>query len=454
MIKTTMLEISKAVNGKLLQGNGHLTVDSVCIDSRKLRPGDLFIALKGEQFDGHHYALQAVESGASGLVLSSKVPEIPTDIPVIMVEDTLLSLQSLASYNRQRCNIPVIGVTGSNGKTTTKDLIAAVLSTKFKVLKTQGNFNNEIGLPLTLLELKEQQVAVVEMGMRGIGQIDDLCHIAGITGAVITNIGETHLELLGSIENIANAKGEILEHVPAEGFALIPADNPLAASQSSRCRGKVYTFGIECAGDYIATNVRTDDHGSYFTAVTPQGQWEVALHIPGRHNVNNTMAALAVGLNLGLTGEEVLAGLKDATVSDMRLQIITAGDITIINDAYNANPESTKAALETLTDLAQGRRRVAVLGSMFELGVREQQGHYETGVFAAGNVQLLVTVGDLAQQIAKGAEDAGLPADNIMWFADKQPAIAYLKEKLQKGDMVLVKGSRGMHMEEIVVALQ
>lgn len=453
MKKTSLIEITAAVKGQLWQGDGGPEIERVCTDSRRLQRGDLFIALKGERFDGHHYALAAVQGGAGALMLSRELPNIPSHVPVILVQDTLRALQALASFNRRRYNIPVIGVTGSNGKTTTKDLIAAVLSTKFKTLKTEGNFNNEIGLPLTLLQLNDHQGAVVEMGMRGLGQIDELCQIAGITGAVITNIGETHLELLGTRENIARAKGEILEHVPKQGFALLPADNPLATAQAHRCRGKVLTFGIECAGDFVATNLRIDAEGSYFTAVTPQGRWEVALPIPGRHNVANALAALAVGVQLGLSMEQILGGLQTAQVSGMRLELINKGEITIINDAYNANPESTQAALRTLTDLAQGRRRVAVLGSMFELGSREQQGHYETGVVAAHNVQLLVTVGELAKNIAAGAKEAGLPADHVQWFADNKAAVAYLKENLQAGDMVLIKGSRGMHMEEIVDAL-
>lgn len=453
MKKTTMAEIARAVQGQLLQGDDQIIIRKVSTDTRKLPPGALFIALKGERFDGHHYALQAVQAGAGGLVVSNPISDVPAHIPVIMVTDTLIALQRLASYHRQQYNIPVIGVTGSNGKTTTKDLIAAVLGTRFKVLKTQGNFNNEIGLPLTLLELDDHEVAVVEMGMRGLGQIDALGKIAGITAAVITTIGESHLELLGSKENVAQAKGEILDHVPAEGFALIPCNNPLATAQAPRCPGKVFSFGIMCAGDYGATNICTLDGGSRFTALTPQGQWEIKLNIPGRHNISNALAAVAVGLNFGLTAQEIATGLKKAPVSTMRLQVINTGEITIINDAYNANPESTQAALNTLADLAQGRRQVAVLGNMFELGAQEQQGHYQTGV-AAVNVQLLVAVGDLAQQIAKGAADAGLAAKKIKWYAEKQEAISYLKQNLRAGDILLVKGSRGMAMEEIVTALQ
>ncbi|MEG6616425.1 UDP-N-acetylmuramoyl-tripeptide--D-alanyl-D-alanine ligase [Peptococcaceae bacterium 1198_IL3148] len=453
MKKLTVKEIITAINGRLLQGNTELEINNVCTDSRKLNPGDLFFALKGENFDGHHYVQQAVNSGAAALVVDRELPDLPKPVTAILVTDTLKALQQLAGYHRRRFDIPVVGVTGSNGKTTTKDLIAAVLGQRYRVLKNQGNFNNEIGLPLTLLALDDHNAAVVEMGMRGGGQIDALCNIADISAAVITNIGETHLELLGSVENIAAAKGEILDHVPLEGFALIPAASSLALAQAKRCRGKVYTFGVECSGDYVAADVVVTEKGSSFNAVTPQGTVPVELPIPGRHNVSNAMAALALGLNLGLTLTEVAAGLKNTTISAMRLEILQFGEITVINDAYNANPDSTKAGLKTLADLAGGRRQVAVLGSMFELGAREVRGHYETGAAAVG-VDLLVTVGQLAKNIATGAKESGMAAEKVQWFADNQSATSFLKSSLQPGDIVLIKGSRGMHMEEIVAALQ
>jgi UDP-N-acetylmuramoyl-tripeptide--D-alanyl-D-alanine ligase len=452
MKKLTIAEITSAVNGRLLQGNTELEITNVCTDTRKLTAGDLFLALRGENFDGHDYVQQAVKSGAKAVIIDRELPNLPSQATAILVADTLKALQQLAKYNRQRFDIPVVGVTGSNGKTTTKDLIASVLQQKYSVLKTKGNFNNEIGLPLTLLELDDQNTAVIEMGMRGSGQIDALCLIADINAAVITNIGETHLELLGTVENIAQAKGEILDHVPANGFALIPAESSLALAQAKRCRGKLYTFGVECSGDYIATDVVVSDKGSSFTAITPQGKVPVELAIPGQHNISNAMAALAVGVNLGLTLTEAATGLRNVTISAMRLEILQLGDVTIINDAYNANPESTKAGLKTLADLANGRRQVAVLGSMFELGPRETQGHYETG--AAVGVDLLVAVGELAKNIATGAKESGMDAQKVHWFADTESAALFLKSNLQTGDIVLVKGSRGMHMETIITALK
>lgn len=452
MKKYGIVEIANAINGKLLHDHNNITIQEVSIDSRNIRPGDLFFALQGNQHDGHQYVSQAVENGAAALVVNRPIP-LENNVPMVVVQDTLEALQRLGAYNRRQLPIPVIGITGSNGKTSTKDLVASVLGIKYSVLKTKGNFNNEIGLPLALLELDESyQVAVLEMGMRGLGQIDALCRLANINGAVITTIGEAHLELLGTVENIARAKGEILDHVPIDGFGLVPADNILAIKQSARCRGEVITFGVECLGDYIAVNISTDHQGSKFTAVTPQGEVDISLPLLGKHNISNAMAAIAVGIKLGLTLEDVAKGIANAKVSAMRLQVVQGGDITIINDAYNANPDSTKAALNVLSDLAVNRRQVAVLGSMFELGPREQEGHYETGT-AAKAVDLLVAVGEQAKNIATGALESGLDPEKVQWFPDNITAINYLMKSLKPGDVVLVKGSRGMKMEDIVNAL-
>ncbi len=451
MRKLTVQQIADAVGGQVTRGDAGVTIKNVCTDTRKLKPGDLFIALTGERFDGHDYVKQAVEAGAAALMLAKPTPDLPSDIPVVMVGHTLTAMQKLAKYNRSTFNIPVIGITGSNGKTTTKDLVAAVMSGRFSVLKTKGNFNNEIGLPLTLLELDERYNAVVvEMGMRGKGQIDALCLIADINAAVITNIGEAHLELLGSVENIAEAKGEILEHISSDGFAVIPASE-LALSQAHRCRGRIITFGVNCQADYTAADIEIKGSITKFTAVTPVGKKTIELPLAGRHNISNALAALAVGVNCGLSLEEAAKGLTAAEITGMRLQVIETGSITIINDTYNANPDSVKAALKTLQDMAGRRRQVAVLGSMFELGPREEKGHYEVGL-AAANADLLVAVGELAEKIAEGGKAAGVKC--VEWFGGKTAAIEYLKKSLRAHDVVLIKGSRGMKMEEIAQALQ
>ncbi|MCD5405171.1 MAG: UDP-N-acetylmuramoyl-tripeptide--D-alanyl-D-alanine ligase, partial [Desulfotomaculum sp.] len=449
----TLEEITLAVDGELMQGDKNKTVSSVSIDTRTLKKGDLFFALRGTKYDAHEFLEQAVEKGASGLVVSKDDLSLKSSVPIIKVSDTLKALAKLAAYNRKENDVFIIGVTGSNGKTTTKDLIYAVLRKKYSVLKNKGNFNNEIGLPLTLLELNESHdYAVLEMGMRGFKQIDALCKIADINAGVITSIGTAHLELLGSIDNIALAKGEILENVPQNGFALIPADK-LAMLRPARCRGEVYTFGVEVNADYCATDIKAKNGFMEFIAHTPYGKAKMSLPLLGRHNVANAMAAVAVALKLGFELEEIKEALLDVEVSPMRLQIIKNKKFIIINDAYNANPDSVKAAIDILLELGDGRRKVAVLGDMLELGEKEQEMHYEVGEYLK-NIDVLLTVGRLAEHIAFGAKCAGLTKDNIYCCKDNMSAVAKLKEILQLNDIVLVKGSRGMHMEYIVKGIE
>lgn len=455
MLKMTMQEISQALPGRLVQGPADQVISQVCIDSRKVEAGDLFFALRGERVDGHRFAAQAALDGAGGLVLSELPADLPAATPVLLVPDTLQALQQLAAYNRSKVAVPVVGITGSTGKTTTKDMVAAVLAQSYRTLKTAGNFNNELGLPLTLLGLnQEHQAAVVEMGMRGLGEITALCRIAQPTGAVITNIGETHLELLGSVANIARAKGELLEAIPAHGYALLNAESPLMREQAKRCPGRVWFYAIDGPADITARDIVWDGAKLSYRALYPGGSGTIVLPVPGRHNVLNSLAALGVGLMLGLSFEAIAAGLAGVTMTGMRLEIKRNQGITVINDAYNANPTSTKAALAVLSEMAADGRKIAVLGNMFELGERACAGHREVGAAAAGlPVAGLVTVGDLAGWIAEGAEAAGLSRDSIFRCSDNQQAVHVLKELLTAGDTVLVKGSRGMQMEEIVRAL-
>lgn len=447
----TIREIAEATGGEVVQGEPGAVLRSVSTDTRKISTGDLFFALAGERFDAHSFLEQAAGAGAGGLVVSRRL-DFPHGVPVVLVKDTLAALQSLAAFNRERCGVPVVGVTGSTGKTTTKDMISSVLSARLRTLKTEGNFNNEIGLPLTLLKLDgDCEAAVVEMAMRGPGEIDALGRVARPTGAVITNIGETHLELLGTVSNIAAAKGEILEHVPPGGFALLNAGSPFIRREAGRCRGKVIFFGIEQPADLTAENIRPEGGGSRFEVVLDGDRHQFFLPVPGRHNVSNALAAIGVGRELGLTTAEIAAGLAAVALTGMRLEIKEFEGLKIINDAYNASPASTRAALQVLRETAGERRKVAVLGNMFELGARAEEGHREVGAAAAEiGVDYLVAVGDLAAGIAEGAAGAGLPGARIFHCPDNHGASAVLESLLQEGDVVLVKGSRGMRMEEIV----
>ena len=445
-------EVVRVIGAKQVQVGLVEQISSVCTDTRKLKQGELFFALRGENFDANDFVEQGQTKFAAAVVVSRELSAVPPDTAVLQVEDTLKALQALAFYNRQLTDIPVIGVTGSNGKTSTKDMIAGVLGVRYKTLKTAGNFNNEIGLPLTLLSLDaSHQAAVVEMAMRGPGEIDFLCRLARPTGAVITSVGEAHIELLGSRENIAAAKGELLDHIGPNGFALLNGDSPFTRQMAKRTTGRAVFYGTEQPVDIRACNIRLNSNGSSFTVVTANGQEEIFLPVPGRHNVLNSLAAVGVGLEFGLSLSEIKEGLAGVVLTGMRMEIMESKGMTIINDAYNANPDSTKAALITLADFGRGRRKIAVLGSMFELGSRAVDGHREVGMaaFEAG-AEVLVTVGQLAKEIAWGAKVAGMPSAGIFACEDNRKACDFLKELCSSGDIILVKGSRGMHMEEVV----
>lgn len=453
MFPYSLKEIAHCL-GTRVQGKGEeIMVSALSIDSRTITKGQLFLALSGENFDGHHFVPAAQAAGAAGAVVERILPAWPSDFPLLVVPDGLQALQKLAQNNRLQANIPMVGVTGSSGKTTTKDFIHAVLSSRGEVLKTKGNFNNEIGLPLTLLSLKPRHWAgVVEMGMRGMGEIEALCQIARPTAGVITNIGEAHLERLGTVANIAQAKGELLDHIPRDGFVFLHGESPYMQEQAKRCAGKVYYFGQENQWDLYPRDMTPENGGYRFLAVTPWGEMELFVPLPGKHNVTNALAAVGVGLAFGLTPVQIAEGLSSCLLSSMRLEVLEKGGIRIINDAYNANPHSMKAALQVLEDMAGNTGRlVAVLADMLEVGPRAEDAHRELGALAAEKgVSVLITVGPLAQWIAQGALEQGMPQKQVKHCATTQEAAEMLESQLQSGDVVLVKGSRAMHMEDVV----
>lgn len=449
-------DVIEVVRGELVQGNSNIGISGVSIDSRLTKSGDLFFAFPGEHVDGHDFLEQAFERGAVAAVISHQV-NLSNRAALIMVADPLTALQDLAYYYRRLYKIPVVAVTGSTGKTTTKDLIAGVLEQRFHVLKTSGNYNNEIGLPLTLLQLKHNhQVIVLEMAMRGAGQIASLCEISRPQAGVITNIGKTHLELLGSQEAIALAKGELLQALPSAGWAVLYGDDPWQVQLSEQVSGEVIFYGYSDHCSVSASQVVVNKlAGVGFNLTTPDGQTPCFLPLPGAHNVTNALAAAAVGYRFGLTPQEIAAGLQAASLTGMRLEIKQGkGGVTIIDDSYNASPDSTIAALELLAE-SGGQRTVAVLGDMYELGAESVDGHRQVGKQAADlQVDCLCTIGQLAEEIAIGAIDAGLGRDLIHIYQEKTEAVSFLRSYLQKGDVVLIKGSRGMKMEEITAAIQ
>ncbi|MBP2644866.1 MAG: murF [Firmicutes bacterium] len=450
MAEFTMREVLEATGGQLMNTASVNTFYGISTDTRTLQPGNLFIALIGENFDGHNFAAQAAKLGAGGIIVSKEVTGISEKVALFTVKDTLQALQNLAAFHRQRFSFPVIAITGSNGKTTTKDMVAAMLEAKYRVLKTEANYNNDIGLPLTLLKFTTRhQAAVVEMGMRGRGEIKRLADVAKPTIGIITNVGETHLELLGTVENIAAAKGELIESLGTGDVAILNADIPLVRSMTSLSRAKAVFYGLNTAGACVkALNIHSADEGTTFDCVHPAGQFTVKLHAIGKHNVYNALAAIATGLELGLTPNEIALGLENFVSGAMRLHIETKGDYTVINDAYNASPLSMTAAIETLSTVAKGRK-VAVLGDMLELGDVAVDAHRRIGKkLAAEGVQVVITLGELAKNIAHAAlKDRVAVTVSCKNHEEVKEALSKL---MRPGDTVLLKGSRGMRMEKVM----
>ncbi|BAL82124.1 UDP-N-acetylmuramoyl-tripeptide--D-alanyl-D-alanine ligase [Selenomonas ruminantium subsp. lactilytica TAM6421] len=450
----TLDEIVKAISAKIYKEEKK-DFSAVVTDTRKISAGVLFVALKGERFNGEDFAAEALEKGAAGVVVSENCAQEQLDKcqgTVLQVADTLTAYQLIAKAWRDKFpQIPVVAITGSNGKTTTKDLTAAVLSAKGDVLKTQANFNNEIGLPLTLLGLKaEHKAAVVEIGMRGFHQIDALAPIASPQIGIVTNVGETHMELLGSLENIAKAKQELVEAIPAGGTVILNADNKYVAGMGSAAKEgvKVMTFGIEKDADVKGEALHTEGNVTKFMVTYANERHEYEVNMVGRHNVYNTLAAIAAGFAMGLTPDEVRRGLGNLEATKMRFELQQVKEWNVVNDAYNASPMSMTAAINTLSELAKGRK-IAVLGDMLELGSVSEEAHIHVGEEVAEHgFTALVTRGEMGNFIAKGAEAKGMTA--VYRCASHEEAADKLHELLQPGDTLLFKGSRGMAMEKII----
>jgi UDP-N-acetylmuramoyl-tripeptide--D-alanyl-D-alanine ligase len=435
----------------------------VMTDSRLVRKGDLFVALRGDRFDGHAFVTKALAQGAVCAIVQEDYRLTPSpkraEPPILLgVRDTLEAYQRLATHYRNRFPIPVIAITGSNGKTTTKEMVAQVVAQRWKTLKTEGNLNNRIGVPQTLFHLSPRhQAAVIEMGVDQQGQTARLCEIARPTIGVITNIGPDHLEFFGSMEGSAQAKAELLDHLPPEGAVVLNADDEYFDYLASRARCRVVAFGRSPRADVRAVNVRSDEKGgTRFGLVLPgkSRQPTVRIRAQGLHNVSNALAAAGVGLLLGLPGTVIGEGLAKFRPAAMRSQISTTHGIQIINDCYNANPASMKAAIRLLAELGRGKRSIAVLGDMLELGSGSKQMHHEVGAFLASEgIGQLVACGLLGRELAEGARRAGMPANRITELSDAAAAGAHVTSMVRPGDVVLVKASRGMRMEQVVEAV-
>ncbi|WP_168120686.1 UDP-N-acetylmuramoyl-tripeptide--D-alanyl-D-alanine ligase [Paenibacillus sp. HB172176] len=471
MITRTVSQIASMCGAYRKGGNGELTVSGVMTDTRAAGSGQLFVPLAGERFDGHDYALQAVSSGAKAM-LWQKGREVPAeltrmDMPLLMVKDTLEALQQLASAYRSELPVRVIGITGSNGKTTTKDMTAALLSASYRVLKTEGNLNNQIGLPLTLLKMDEDtEVAVLEMGMSGFGEIELLTKLAHPDAAIITNIGDAHMLQLGSREGIAKAKLEIALGLGDEGLLLYHGDEPLLREGLSRMALsagiQLKTFGLGSGNEWSPDRIALDPFGSSFAALNNRKSSSVGMvHIPvpGKHNISNALAAVAVARYFGVPGESMAESFKSLKLTGMRIEPSRAyNEAIILNDSYNANPTATRAAIDLVAGLQDIARRWIVIGDMLELGPDEIAMHREIGAYLSDDkAEGLLTYGPLSAHIATAANDSmprAAQAGRIRHFEDQLELAAWLRSELTAEDLVLVKGSRGMRMEQVVQALE
>lgn len=458
MEQLSIREVVAAVGGTLLRGSPDSLVTGVSTDTRSMKSGDLFFALKGENADGHVYLGRALEAGASGIVISdeSSVPA-ESSAAVVTVDDPLWALGELARHYRRKFDVRVVGITGSVGKTTTKEMLASILERKWRVLKNPVNYNNEIGVPLTLFELdRSHEAVVIEMAMRGLGEIRRLAVIAGPQVGVITNVGISHIERLGSQGAIAEAKAELLAELPPDGLAVLNAEDGYYRLMCERFPGRVISFGSCESADVVATKTRFLGDGRCSFVLTWKGD-SVDVNVPvlGEHNVYNALVASAAAIGMGLDLQTIREGIESFSSPAMRMELVkSARGYAVLNDAYNAGPASMIAALRTLRALRGYKRRIAVLGDMLELGDYAPKAHSDLGVAIVDNgVGMLVTVGRLAEEIANGAKAAGFPADAIHCCADSSEAGRKLRDEIVAGDVVLVKGSRAVRMEEIVRTL-
>ncbi|KPJ48277.1 MAG: hypothetical protein AMJ41_05265 [candidate division Zixibacteria bacterium DG_27] len=442
-----------ATNSKAIERQ---TVKSISIDSRTVREGEVFFALRGERFDAHDFIPEAISNGASMVVAKrewwdQKGSTSIYDLCVITVEDTLKALGDFAKYYRSLFDLKVVGITGANGKTTAKDMTASVLSEKFRVKKSIGNYNNLFGLPLSILQINgSDQVGIFEMGMSRPGEVARLTQIGHPDIGVILNVGPVHLEFMQSVEKVAEAKFEMLQNLPEGALALLNGDDPYCLDMVARWKGKAMTFGSAASCDFRALEVHSNSSG--YPSFTFNNLVELKLSVLGNHNIHNALAASAVGTLLGLTPQEIKRGVERFAGTPMRMQKVSVGGLTILNDSYNANPTSMKNALELLSQMKNKGKKVAVLGDMLELGEETRVYHQEIGYLAAkADLDILVTVGELGGEIAASAAGAELRVES---FSRKEEVVDFLCAELSPGDILLVKASRAIGLEEVVQGVE
>jgi UDP-N-acetylmuramoyl-tripeptide--D-alanyl-D-alanine ligase len=434
-----------------------MEIKGVSIDSRTIKKGELFVAIKGARFDGHDFIPEVIKNGAWGALvdrseLETKYARLGGLRNILPVDDTIFALQEMSQMHRKKFAIPVIGITGSNGKTTTKEMLASILKQRGSVLKNEGNLNNHIGVPLTLLKLDAHHTsAVVEIGMSALGEIDTLARLVSPDVGVITNIGPAHLEFLRTVDIVAQAKAELLDNLKTDGTAVLNADDRYFTTLKNKYGGRVLSFGIENKADVSAFGIRQGKSFTDMTIESDDSKVGVRLSAVGKHNIYNALAAAAAATAVGIPWDAVKYGLEGFSPVAMRSELRQVRGRTVLADYYNANPGSVKAALETLISLKAGQKSVAVLGDMLELGDFAADAHREVGRTVAHlGVDVLITMGSLAIYINEGALEAGMQKDRVIAAGSHAEAAALLKERSKNGDAVLIKGSRGMKMEKIL----
>ena len=461
MKKIFIKDILNCTNGKLLVGN----LEDECIDfskdTRQIKNGDVFVGIKGENFDSNLLYKEAFEKGAKTCILqnveiSDEEIQKYKDKNIIIVEDTILAIGKIAKYKRSLYDIPVVAVTGSVGKTSTKDIIASVVSQKYNVLKTQGNLNNDIGLPFTILSLKDENALVVEMGMNHFNEIDYLTNIAKPTIAVITNVGTSHIGNLGSRENILKAKLEILNGLKENGYIIINNDNDLLNKWNKEdTKFNKITYGIQEESDIMASEISIMETNSIYNTNIEDKKYEIKVPISGRHFIYNSLSSIAVGKALNIDMNLIIKGIKEFELTKKRMDLEKIKDnITVINDSYNASYDSMKAALEYLNEIT-GNKKIAVLGDMLELGEYSEDLHRLVGKEVAKNkIDNLVTIGNLAKYIAEEAISNKMDKNSIYICENNKEAYDIIKKILNKNDVVLLKASNALNLSEILEMLK
>lgn len=459
MRNLTIQDIIKVCNPQKIWGDN---LQTECInfskDTREIQTNDVYIGIKGENFDGNQFYEQAFEKGAKVAILQDvEIPEEAKqkykDKIILKVTNTIQALQQIAAYKRSKYNIPVIAITGSSGKTSTKDIVANVVAQKYKTLKTQGNYNNQIGLPLTILKLEDHEALVVELGMNQLKEIEVLSKIARPDIAVITNVGTSHIGNLGSRENILKAKLEILEGLQKDGTLVINNDNDLLHkwNQEEQNKPNVKTFGIDNQSDFMAQNIQLEERGSTYQLLQANNCIQVNVPIGGKHFVYNSLCAITVGQLLNISIQDILKGIQEFELTKRRMDVRkNSRQVTIINDSYNANYDSVKAAIEYLAEM-KAKRKIAVLGDMLELGEFSKELHEKVGEeIVKQKINQIITVGEEAKRIIKKAIELGMKPENTHILETTKQAIETLNQILQPQDAVLIKASNGMKFDKIV----